>query len=128
MAERRSVSVKLDVQGLEARVLRGGPRTLARTAAVVCEIMVQNFHAINAQPEGAGFALHDLSDLYRTPEQALGWFYATYLHRDYAAFRTAQYWQEAENETIIAQQQQRREDVLARIEALLSRIKVDGKP
>lgn len=126
LAPKPPYAIKLDVQGLEARVLRSGPRTLASTAAVVCEVLVHNFREINTELEKAGFELHDLTDSSRTPEHALGWFYATYLHRDYAAFGTSQHWLETDNEAIIAQQHRRREDLLARIDAMVSRIKSEG--
>jgi len=118
-------AIKLDIQGLEARALRSGPRTLARTAVVVVEVLVHSFQEINAALEQAGFALHDLTDSYRTPEHTLGWFYATYLHRDYDSFRSAEHWPATYDETMVGQQERRREDVLARIDELVSRIKAE---
>lgn len=128
LAPKPPYAIKLDVQGLEARVLRGATRSLASTAVVVCEVLVHNFSEIHAELEKAGFALHDLTESARTPEHALGWFYAAYLHRDYAAFGVSQHWPETDNAAIIAQQQRRREDLLARIEKMISRIKADGGP
>jgi FkbM family methyltransferase len=125
LAPRPPYAIKLDIQGLEARALRSGPRALTRTAVVVCEVLVHSFQEINAVLEQAGFALYDLTDSYRTPDHTLGWFYATYLHRDYASFRTAQHWPEAYNEAMVGQQERRREDMLARIDQLVSRIKVE---
>lgn len=129
LAPKPPYALKLDVQGLEARVLRSGRQALASTAAVVCEILVHNFREINAQLENAGLELHDLTDTQRTPDHALGWFYATYLHRDYAAFRASQHWREADNEANIAVQQRRREDLLAKIDALVAKIAAEkGRP
>lgn len=125
LAPKPPYALKLDVQGLEARVLRSGPRTLADTAVVVCEILVHNFREINAELENAGLELHDLTDAQRTTDHALAWFYATYLHRDYAALRTSQHWQEADNEANIEDQNRRRKDLLAKIDALVAKINAE---
>ena len=118
-------AIKLDIQGLEARALRGAPRALASTAVVVCEVLVNGFREINAVLEQAGFDLYDLTDSHRTAEHTLGWFYAIYLHRDYASFRPEKHWQQSQNEEIVAHQHQRRDDMLARIDDLLARIKAE---
>ena len=123
LAPKAPYAIKLDIQGLEARALRSGPRALARTAVVLCEVLVHSFEEINAVMEQAGFSVYDLTDIHRMPDHSLGWFYVTYLHRDYASLRSAQHWPEADNEAAIRQQQQRREDMLARIDNLISRIK-----
>ncbi len=120
-------AIKLDIQGLEARALRSGPRTLAGAAVVICESIIHNFRDIHAELDKAGFVLHDLTDLFRTPEHTLGQFYATYLHRDYASFRASRQWAAADNEAVIAQQHQRRKDLLEKIDALLFRIEGDRK-
>jgi FkbM family methyltransferase len=125
LALKAPFAIKLDIQGLEARALRSGPSALASTAVVICEVLVHSFREINAVLERAGFDLYDLTDSHRTAEHTLGWFYATYLHRDYASFRAAKRWAESQNEATIAHQQQRREDMLARIEDLLARIKAE---
>src|SRR5260221_6977827 len=67
-------AIKLDIQGLEARALRGAPRALASTAVVVCEVLVNGFREINAVLEQAGFDLYDLTDSHPTAEHNLGWF------------------------------------------------------
>ena len=127
LAPKSPYAIKLDIQGLEARALRSGPRTLAGAAVVICEMIIHNFRDIHSELDKAGFDLHDLTDLYRTPEHALGSFYATYLHRDHASFRTSRQWAAADNEAVIAQQHQRRKDLLEKIDALVSRIKADRK-
>lgn len=121
-------AIKLDIQGLEARALRSGPRTLARTAVVVCEVLVHSFQEINAVMEQAGFAVYDLTDIHRMPDNALGSFYATYLHRDHESLRSSLHWPESRNDEAIGQQQRRREDMLARIDHLVSRIKAERAP
>lgn len=125
MAPPPPYAIKLDIQGFEARALRSGPRALARTAVVVSEVALESFRDVNAVMEGAGFDLHDLTDAKRTPDHGLGWFYATFLHRDHAALRGSTYWAQEANDAVIEAQVQRRADQLARIEALLARIKAD---
>jgi FkbM family methyltransferase len=129
LGPRPPYAIKLDIQGLEARALRSGPRALASTAVVVCEVLVHSFQEINAVMEQAQFTLYDLTDSNRTPDHALGWFYATYLHRDYASsFGSTQHWPEANNEAMVGQQERRREDMLTRIDKLVSRIKAERAP
>jgi FkbM family methyltransferase len=125
LAPKPPYAIKLDIQGLEARALRSGPRALASTAAVVCEVIVHNFPEINAVMESAGFDLYDLTDINRTLDHTLGWFYATYLHRDHAALRSSLNWSEATNDAVIGAQERRREGLLAKIDALVSRIKAE---
>jgi FkbM family methyltransferase len=118
-------AIKLDIQGLEARALRSGPRALANTAAVVCEVIAQNFREIHAVLEGAGFELYDLTDVNRSADYTLGWFYATYLHRDYAALRTPTNWAAGTEAAILEQQHRRRADMLAKIDALTAKINAE---
>lgn len=118
-------ALKLDIQGLEARALRSGPRSLAKTAVVVCEVLAHNFREIHAVLDAAGFELHDLTDVNRAADHTLGWFYVTYLHRDYAALGASPHWREADNAAIAEAQVRRREDLLAKIDTLVSRIKAE---
>lgn len=125
MAPKPPYALKLDIQGLEAQALRSGPRALADTAAVVCEVLVHSFHEINAVLENAGFELYDLTDLHRVPDNALGWFYAVYLNRRHSSLHTSQHWPEAINDSVLEQQHRRREDMLAKIDGLVSKIKAE---
>jgi FkbM family methyltransferase len=118
-------AIKLDIQGLEARALRSGPRALARTAVVVCEVLVHNFREIHAVLEQAGFDLHDLTDVNRVSDHSLAWFYATYVHRDYAALRASPHFPESANQDVLAQQERRRADMLAKIDSLVSKINAE---
>lgn len=112
--------LKLDVQGLEAQVLRSGPRTLANTAVVVCEVLVRSFGEVNAILEGAGFELFDLSDICRTDRQQLAWFYPVYLHQRYRHLYAPQVWQEELNEGMRQEQEERRATILSLIESMLA--------
>lgn len=118
-------AIKLDIQGLEARALRSGPRALQDTAVVVSEVIVHNFREINALLENAGFDLYDLTDAQRTPEHELGWFYATYLRRGHADPVSSPHWKAANNAEVIEAQQRRREGLIAKIDNMVSRIKAD---
>jgi FkbM family methyltransferase len=112
--------LKLDVQGLEAQVLRSGPRTLAHTAVVVCEVLVRSFSEIHAILEGAGFELFDLSDLSRTDREQLAWFYPVYLHRRFRHLYAPQVWRDELNEGIRRAQEARRASILSLIETMLA--------
>ena len=125
LAPKQPYVLKFDIQGLEAKALRSGPRALADTAAVVCEVLVHSFREINAAMENAGFDLHDLTDVHRLPDNMLGWFYAVYLNRRYSAPHTASYWPQTKNDSVIGQQQQRRQDLLARIDSLIAKIEAE---
>jgi len=114
--------VKLDIQGCEARALRSGPRTLADAAVVTCEVMVHNHREVNAVLEAAGFDLFDLTDIKLAADGALGWFYATYLHADYAGLRSPAHWPQEESGFVLDRQKERRDTVLAEIDRLVRQI------
>jgi FkbM family methyltransferase len=119
------LALKLDIQGGEAGALRSGPRTLKNTAVVVCEVIPNYFQGVHAALEAAGFELLDITDVLRTKEHSLAWFYVTYLHRDYAALRSNVHWAEEANESVVAHQNQRRADLLAKIDALVAKIEAE---
>jgi len=127
LAPKKPYALKLDIQGLEAQVLRSGPRALEDTAAVFCEVMVDKFPGINAVMEKAGFELYDLTDIHRLPDNSLGWFYAVFLSRRHGALRSAQVWPEADNADVIEQQHRRRADLLARIDGLVGKIEAERR-
>jgi FkbM family methyltransferase len=120
-------AIKLDVQGLEARVLRSGQRTLKDTAAVITEVFAHNFREVNSALEAAGFQLHDISDIKRAADHSLGWFYTTYLHPDYLSLRSNSHWDSEANDAILEQQVQRRDRVLGKIDRLLAKINAEKK-
>lgn len=82
----RPVSVlKLDVQGGELAVLAGGERTLARTDAVLAEVLFQphyegeaGFAELHEALVGLGFELFDLSEPDRVGEGPALWADACY--------------------------------------------------
>jgi FkbM family methyltransferase len=117
--------VKMDVQGLEPRVLRGAARALKDTAAVVTEVIVHNFRDVHAILDAAGFELYDLTDVGRGADHALGWFYATYLNREYLSLRSHAHWDAAGNDAVLATQEQRRASQLAKIDGLVAKINAE---
>jgi FkbM family methyltransferase len=118
--------LKLDIQGLEARVLRGGPRTLADTAVIVCEVNVYAFHEINSIIEQAGFSLYDLTHLNRSHDHKLRWFDAVYLHRSYSHLNSPKVWTDERNEQVKELQEQRRKTVMSEIDAILAELSQPG--
>lgn len=67
--------VKIDVQGFEDRVIRGGSETLRTAAAIVVELSSYslycgqaNFSAVNAQLESLGFAFRGAVDQMYSPK------------------------------------------------------------
>ncbi|HTX95503.1 MAG TPA: FkbM family methyltransferase [Mycobacterium sp.] len=81
--------LKIDVQGAELDVLRGGPRTLAGIEAIFMELSLLEYNkgapligeAINWLGE-QGFALFDMFPLARTPQGALLQVDGIFLRRD----------------------------------------------
>ncbi len=114
--------IKLDIQGLEAQVLRSGPKTLANTAVVVVEILMYSFRDINAELEKAGMELYDIVDMNRTSDHGLGWFLGVYLHKNYQHLRSTQVWNESSNEQVKQAQVVRRDQLLKEIDATLAKI------
>jgi FkbM family methyltransferase len=86
LAGDRPVSVlKLDVQGGELAVLRGGERTLERTAAILTEVLFlphyegdATFVELHDQITRRGFQLMDLSTSFRLQEGPALWADACY--------------------------------------------------
>ena len=115
--------LKLDVQGAEAQALRGARRVLAETSAVICEADIADFQSINTELAAAGFDLYDITVMRRLADQTLGWFYPVYLSQRLSHLRPRRFWQEASNETVIQQQIQRRQQILARLANVLPQIR-----
>lgn len=112
--------IKLDVQGAEVQALRGARRTLRETVAVVCEADIVDFHGIDAALCEAGFGLLDVTNINRTSDGSLGWFYPVYLNRAYDHLRSRVFWDEAQNDSVILAQVKRREQTLAEALVILA--------
>ncbi|HEY8339350.1 MAG TPA: FkbM family methyltransferase [Egibacteraceae bacterium] len=60
--------LKIDVEGFEAEVLDGAPRTLARTARVVCEVARDRLEAVRSRLVAVGFRVEEgLRDVWGDP-------------------------------------------------------------
>ena len=116
--------LKVDVQGGELDVLRGGLRTLEEAVVVTTEIQIfserDTLIDLLSFMQGAGWVLYDLTDLSHYPSD--GTFhqcYATFIPRS-MDFRREVAWCEPEQEPeAFAQLRQRRENFLQVIEELL---------
>lgn len=114
--------LKLDVQGGEVGVLRGAPRTLGETDAVIVEVDIEDFAPIHAALEQAGLVLFDLTQFNRAPDETLGWFYPIYVSRRVAAMRQRGFWTESQTPEIVAMQQERRRLVAQMLDQQLPRL------
>lgn len=113
--------LKLDVQGAEVSALAGGRDALADTAAVVIEILVEDFTAIHQTLTQNDFTLFDLTDIQYVGSGTLGWFYAVYVKSRYSALRPVAHWDPSQNDLAIAMQVERRETLQNEIWAALDR-------
>jgi FkbM family methyltransferase len=83
--------VKLDVQGAELDVLRGGTATLRDTEVVMLEVSIleyndgaPNFREVTSFLTAAGFVLYDIANLIRLPTDDLCQLDAIFLREDSA--------------------------------------------
>lgn len=115
--------MKLDVQGAEVQALRGARKTLAETSVVICEADIADFQAINGELVDAGFDLFDITVMHRLADQNLAWFYPVYLNKRLSHLEPRRFWQETNNENVIRQQVERREQILKRLGQVLPQIR-----
>ena len=114
--------LKLDVQGGEQNVLRGGFELLQKTHVVICEADVDDFQELNAILVQNNFVLYDLTHLQRSKDGTLGWFYPIYINRAIEFVRPTAFWDARDNEVRILDQIERRKAILSSNEDLLARI------
>ncbi|WP_149586921.1 FkbM family methyltransferase [Tabrizicola flagellatus] len=81
--------VKIDAEGLDLKVLAGGPETIAGAQIVLIEATVANGVYPNtaaivfARMDELGFRLFDITDLNRTPERGVLWLIeAVFVRKD----------------------------------------------
>ena len=63
--------IKLDVQGLEERVLKGGSEILKNTHVIVCEAIIREFQEINKYLAEQDFVLYDAVEMLRDNTETL---------------------------------------------------------
>lgn len=115
--------IKLDVQGAEVQTLRGARKTLDETSVVICEADIADFQAINTELVDAGFDLFDITVIHRLADQSLGWFYPVYLSNRLSHVKPRRFWHDTNNENVIRQQIERREQILKRLAHVLPQIR-----
>ena len=120
--------LKLDIQGAELAALRGGRATLARTDVVILEADLDDFHALHAELDAAGFGLFDITEINRLDETSLAWFYPIYLNRRHDGLRRRAIWDPARNEEVIRLQVERRKRVLAHNARVLAAHRAQKEP
>jgi FkbM family methyltransferase len=112
--------IKLDAQGAEVQVLRGGRQLLAQTSVVICEADVDDFQAINETLIDAGFGLFDLTQPNWLADRSLGWFYPVYLHRSLDHLKLRTFWDAAQNSVVVKAQVDRRAQILKLLDDMLA--------
>jgi FkbM family methyltransferase len=104
--------LKLDIQGAELAALRGAQKMLKETDVVICEIDLADFHDLDRAMVEAGFSLFDVTQLSRTADGGLGWFYPVYLNQRRDGIRNRSFWDPSFDRSITEIQHKRREQTL----------------
>ena len=115
--------LKMDVQGGELATLRGAPKVLENTLAVICETDMDDFDAVHAALAAAGFFLFDITQLSRLGDRSLGWFYPVYVSRTLASLKQNTFWTPSENDSVINAQVERRKAILQQMQAMLAQLR-----
>jgi FkbM family methyltransferase len=104
--------VKLDLQGYEINALRGGQAMLAQTDAIICETAHSAFASICEFLTSNNFGLFDLTEMSRLSDGTLVEIYPVFLNRRLDHIRATQPWDPSQNELMIQQMNQRRQQIL----------------
>lgn len=115
--------LKLDVQGAEQNVLRGGRGVLESCHTVICEADIDDFAGIDSLLVEAGFILYDITRLSRLEDDTLGWFYPVYINRKIDHVRPRAIWDAKDNDLAIQQQVNRRSKILESNARILDRLR-----
>jgi FkbM family methyltransferase len=118
--------LKLDIQGGEVAALRGAPTVLAATDVIAVEAQAHDFGAIHDCISAAGFDLFDVTQVERTADGRLGWFYPVYLSRRQAALNPYEMWAADDTPKVVAAQHEQRARARASIAASLARLRAAG--
>ena len=114
--------LKLDVQGAEHEVLRGATDMLKDTHVVICEADIADFRKIDNVLGERDFVLYDVTNLARTADGTLGWFYPVYTNCKLKNVQPKEFWNPRDNEAVIQAQVQRRESILKFNAEILARM------
>src|SRR5262245_45373621 len=93
--------LKLDVQGSETNVLKGGSEFLKKTHLVICEADIDDFEDINMVLVQNNFVLYDVTHPQRLADGTLGWFYPVFINRSLDFVRPKAFWNAKDNEAVI---------------------------
>lgn len=115
--------LKLDIQGAELAALRGARRVLDETDAIICEVDLNDFAAIHASLDAAGFELFDLTGIARAGDGSLGWFYPVYINRRINHVRARTLWAPETTAQVLESQVSRRKSIVLNNAILLQQIK-----
>ena len=116
--------LKLDVQGLEERVLRGATEVLGMTDIVICEAGIHEFHDIDVALVQRGFVFYDALAFLRHHDGTLLQFYPVYISNTLREMVTPTAgWEEHNQVATIKHQERRREKILKDIEGSLQRFR-----
>lgn len=100
--------LKFDVQGGELEVLKGAGDVLKDTAAIVIEVHREDFSAVHAHLDAAGFELLDIADLHRNVAGHFAWLYGIYLERSRLPQFAAPIWNPEKAAAVLAHQHEHR--------------------
>ena len=112
LALRPPFLLKLDVQGAEKEVLKGGSNVLKQTHVVLCEADVDDFSDINDTLARSGFVLYDATGLQRIADGTLGWFHPIYVNKALDFVLPKSFWRAEDNDAIVRTQFERRAMIL----------------
>jgi FkbM family methyltransferase len=105
--------LKLDVQGLEETVLRGGAELLKQTSVVICEAGIDKFNEINAYLVCRDFFLFDLVEMLRDGSGTLLQLYPIYVKEKFRdVLVSVSAWNKEDQAAVIAAQEKRRVEIL----------------
>jgi FkbM family methyltransferase len=114
--------LKLDVQGSEADILRGGATALKAVDVVIVESDIADFHDIHKVMTAADFSLYDVTNTNYGLNRTLGWFYPVYLTNRRPDLTPKEFWDKEHDAKVRDMQADRRRTILAELSKSLARL------